>query len=87
MADPFERVVHASIENAAGRGEIVRYDRAGKWYVEYSDGSRRKLTLDDAVALADAWWRTGGTPHFDRYGGTAFNRRLRAANQQDGGGS
>lgn len=86
--DPFERIVHASIDTADLRGQIVRYDRAGKWYVEYP-GARRKLTVDDAAALAWAWWKLGGTPHFDRYGGSTFNRKLRSllATPSEGGAS
>lgn len=37
----------------ADGGEIVRYDRAGKWYVEYPDGQpRRAVSVGSAALLA-----------------------------------
>lgn len=69
-----DRTVHAY-----GRGyEIVRYDRAGKWYVESVDGSRRAVTLDQAVREALHISKRGsGDVHFGLPGGSAFDARYR----------
>ena len=70
------RTVHA-----AGRGyEVVRYDRAGKWYVEGCDGSRRLVTLDQAVkeAIHIAGRNRSGL-FLGRPGGRAFDHRVIAA--------
>jgi hypothetical protein len=65
-----DRTVHAILVNGA---EIVRYDRAGKWYYE-SSSYRRHLTITEAVEFVgspDQW-----IP--DLPGGSAFDRRIRA---------
>ena len=69
-----DRTVHAR-----GKGyEVVRYDRARKWYVESIDGSRRAVTVDQAVREAMHIKRArDGEVLWDQYGGLAFNRRLR----------
>jgi hypothetical protein len=69
-----DRTVHAY-----GKGyEVVRYDRAGKWYVESVDGSRRAVTLDQAVREA-AFVASRGTGDifWGQPGGRAFDFRLR----------
>lgn len=68
-----DRLVHGW---TADGGEIVRYDRAGKWYIEYppdSDKKRRRVTLDDAAKAAIA-----GKVVLGRYGGARFDARVRA---------
>lgn len=72
MAD--DRRVHARMITGA---EVVRYNRAGKWYLEWPNGRRRsQLTIGDVVALAC-------TPHcvifYGLPGGDAFDRKVRAA--------
>ena len=69
-----DRTVHAR-----GRGyEVVRYDRAGKWYVESVDGSRRAVTLDQAVREAmDIKRAREGEVLIGQPGGSAFDRKLR----------
>lgn len=45
-----DRTVHGT---TADGGQIVRYDRAGKWYVEYKDGRPcRHVTVQRAADLA-----------------------------------
>lgn len=57
---------------------VGRMDRAGKWYfVSKDSGRKRQVPLDQAVAHALRLWREGGTVHFGRYGGSAFDRRMR----------
>lgn len=76
-----DRTVHCTIVPHDGaRIEIVRYDRAGKWWYE-SDGKRRQIKLAEAVKFA-ADTRSAVIWHEGRYGGTRFDdavRRLRAA--------
>jgi len=68
MAD---RTVHASYPGM----EIVRYDKAGKWYAEPTSGGQRDhLNIQEAVYLAiaqGAQWFPG------RQGGLAFDRKMR----------
>ncbi|BDZ52673.1 hypothetical protein GCM10025867_49140 (plasmid) [Frondihabitans sucicola] len=78
--NPTERVVHAALSDG---GEIVRYDKAGAWYVEWPPGGgkkRRKLKLSEAVALAvEAHDSKGGFVALGRYGGTRFDADVRKA--------
>lgn len=68
-----DRTVHAVLANGT---EVVRYDRAGHWYLETVSGTRRKSTLGEAVTLAT---QPGTTLHPGRSGGQQFNARLRKA--------
>ena len=63
-----DRRVHAIV----GSAEIVRYDRAGKWYYEEGDTSK-PLTISEAVEFVSdkSQWRPG-VP-----GGLVFDRRVR----------
>jgi hypothetical protein len=66
-----DRTVHAESDNA----ELVRYDRAGKWYVEYRDhGCRRCLTLAEAVDLSMGMRLRLGQP-----GGRRFDKMVMQA--------
>lgn len=64
-----DRTVHG---HTADGHEIVRYDRAGKWYVETRFAPRRDVSLREAVRLAVA-----GTPQLDKCGGQAFDAKVR----------
>lgn len=68
-----DRTVHGLTEDGA---EIVRYDRAGKWYIERA-GVRREVTVAGAAEEA------AKGRHYERLmGGSAFDakaRRIRAA--------
>jgi hypothetical protein len=71
-----DRRVHASCDEF----EVVRYDRAGKWFQEYR-GTRkyRTIRLREAVRLGVLCWRgaPGGNITFDLPGGSAFDREVR----------
>lgn len=73
MAD---RTVHAAYDGM----EIVRYDRAGKWYFEPTDQSlkRQKVSLMDAAEQA-VWGvdYANGEVFFDKPGGNTFDMRVR----------
>lgn len=81
MTPANNRTVHGVADDG---GEIVRYDRAGKWYVEYYGGSetpddlrvRHPLSLDAAVFLARL---PGARVFFGRPGGSRFDARVRAS--------
>lgn len=72
-----DRRVH--VRTRDGR-EVVRYDRSGKWWIEFPGGERRfRLKLSDAVSWA---FDPGVTVFFGVPGGGAFDaavRRQRAA--------
>ena len=71
--DQHDRTIHAVC--ADGR-EIVRYNRAGKWYVEHTSG-RVHLSLQSAAEIAAVTTRLGGKVYFGRAGGLAFDKRVR----------
>lgn len=68
-----DRTVHASYSGA----EVVRYDRAGKWWLEYDNGARERLTLADAAHHALWAMKHGGAVFAGRPGGAAFDRKVR----------
>ncbi|WP_256840367.1 hypothetical protein [Ornithinimicrobium faecis] len=75
MTAPRDRTVHAILSD---RTEIVRYDRAGKWYAEPADpqSRRRLITITEAVRLTVAegiWWGV------DQPGGLSFDAKVRRA--------
>jgi hypothetical protein len=80
VSSPTERIVHAGL---ADGGAIARYDRAGKWYLEYPEGSgkkRRLLSLKEAVQLAvDNEHLEGAYIAKGRYGGLAFGAAVTRA--------
>lgn len=72
-----DRTVHAT--NAAIRYEVVRYDRAGKWYLE-EPGRRRPLTLLEAVKEAEWIDYCNGDVRLGLPGGGAFDRLYKSRN-------
>lgn len=67
-----DRVVHGV---TADGGEIVRYDRAGKWYVEWdSHRPRRAVSVASAAALATM---PGAKAYPGRDGGARFSKIVR----------
>jgi hypothetical protein len=72
-----DRTVHASYRGM----EVVRYDRAGKWYLEPRDRTlkRQHVTLSEAVNAA-IWGRKygNGTFFLGLCGGTAFDAKVKA---------
>lgn len=87
MANDPDRTVHCTIVPlGGGRIEIVRYDRAGKWYYESTNGSRkmrRLITVAEAVEFA-ADTRPAVLWHEGRAGGLMFDAKVRRARQEKG---
>lgn len=74
-----DRTVHARYPGM----EIVRYDRAGKWYFEPLDSSlsRQKVTVHEAAAnavWARGYYNEGAHIFLSKCGGTTFDRLVRA---------
>ena len=68
-----DRCVHAEF----GDEKIVRYNRAGKWYVEFDPAnlrSARHISIKYAARRALELQALGGTIHFRLPGGGAFDR-------------
>lgn len=75
-----DRTVHAFGDS----GEVVRYERAGKWYFEVPSAvtlgapHRESLTISQAAARAVwLWYHDNGSVNFGRSGGRLFDRRVR----------
>jgi hypothetical protein len=63
---------HVHIRLRDGR-EVVRYDRAGKWYIEHPDGRRFWLKFAEAVS----WANDPGAEVFTGLpGGSRFDRAV-----------
>ena len=70
-----DRRIHARYDGF----ELVRYDRAGKWFVEGAQ-KRRAVKLSEAVTVAVGWLKVpGGEVIFGLHGGTSFDAKVRAA--------
>lgn len=71
------RNVHAERDDGT---QIVRYERAGKWYAEFLGGvmkiPRKALTIAAASQQAVEWERIGGIIHLGRPGGGAFDAKV-----------
>lgn len=65
----WDRTVHGTDATGA---EIVRYNRARKWYIEPKGGKRRQVSLTEAAQAA-----ADGKAPLGRYGGTAFDARVK----------
>lgn len=79
MAD---RTVHARYPGL----EIVRYDRAGKWYFEPIDSSlpRQKVTVKqaaDAAVWARGYYDEGAHIFLGKAGGTRFDHLVQHDNE------
>ena len=72
--DP-NRTVHAWLrEDGQIAAEVVRYDRSGKFYIEYRDDRpRRQVTLTEAAQAC-----VDHHAHFGRPGGSRFDAKVRA---------
>ena len=67
-----DRTVHGTGSVSDHTWEVVRYDIAGKWYLEHTDcAQRRQVSLDVAVRSCD-------TPYLGRSGGQRFDAKVRA---------
>lgn len=73
-----DRTVHARI----GAAEIVRYETAGKWYLEAPatllPTRRTLLDLAWAARLAATWADDGGEVFLGLPGGKMFDAKVRA---------
>lgn len=70
-----DRRVHAEY----GEEQIVRYDRAGKWYIEFSPARMRParhVTVRAAACRAVELQEAGGVIHFGVPGGGSFDRAV-----------
>ena len=66
-----DRQVHAKCPTF----EVVRYNRAGKWYVESSaKGSRELVMIQEAARRAQAAVILGGEINYGLPGGRTFDR-------------
>jgi hypothetical protein len=73
-----DRHVHASGDTI----EVVRYERAGKWYVESRPNARPQrprwaLSLREAAKIAQDIERAGGEIRYGLPGGKMFDRIAR----------
>jgi hypothetical protein len=75
-----DRTAHAQ----SGSDQIVRYDRAGKWWLESTVPltPRRPLTLASAAHLARVWGPE--CVFFDLPGGGRFDKLVRSWENSDG---
>ena len=49
-----DRTIHGAGEDSHGdKYHVVRYNRGGKWWIEFLGGYRRQIDLDEAVKSAD----------------------------------
>lgn len=75
-----DRTVHAV--SLDGEEQFVRYDRAGKWWIEFKPPRlrpARQVSLGEAVERA-AWLEENGVglvPFYGKSGGRAFDRALK----------
>lgn len=69
-----DRLVHGMTNDG---GQIVRYNRAGKWYIEYPDRKRRFVDIRQAVDAA-----LTGTARLGLPGGGVFDRLYRTRQAQ-----
>lgn len=77
-AGDHDRTVHARQADYPHEWEIVRYERAGKWFIEYKHGSLipcRHIGVGEAARLAV---EAGAFVYFNRPGGAVFDRKVRA---------
>lgn len=80
-----ERVEHA-ISGDEPPGEIVRYDKAGKWYIEWPGRSLmpcQRVSVREAARTALHWEANGGTIFPQQYGGRAFIREVQKLREAD----
>jgi hypothetical protein len=73
MAD---RTVHASYDGM----EIVRYDRAGKWYLEPTNPMLKRQAVTISQAVSQALWAEAhvmGRIFLGRSGGKVFDAKVR----------
>ena len=68
-----DRTVHAEDITL----EVVRYDNAGKWKIEYKHGAKAEaVSLSTAASVALGLYGSGRV-YFGRSGGRAFDARVK----------
>lgn len=73
--DARDRTVHGRAPRGLGPpNELVRYDRSGKWYLEWVDGERLHLRLAQVVGMAA---HPDGEAYLGLPGGRAFDAAVR----------
>ena len=75
-----DRIIHA--EHPVDGRQVVRYDRAGKWFLEYEPRlmrSCRHIGVAEAVRIAVDIAESGGHVYLGRLGGKTFQRQYREA--------
>jgi hypothetical protein len=74
-----DRTVHAENDDL----EVVRYDRAGKWFIEPKNRAlmlpAQHITVREAIDTALWMKEHGGKIHFGQQGGGSFDRGARRA--------
>lgn len=76
-----DRNVHAS----SPEGELVRYEREGRWYFESPSAKRKRLrTVHEAVAKALEIEGSGGVIRLNQPGGGRFDSMVKAAHEKKG---
>lgn len=78
LFDDPDRTVHAKTNDGA---ELVRYDRGGKWFIEWPREQMkpcRHIGVGEAARLA-----RDGFVFFNRPGGRVFERKVRALRAQE----
>jgi hypothetical protein len=78
-SNPRDRTVHGLDIAMGDAWEIVRYDRAGKWYIEHPDGRRVRVGVNYAARAA-----AKGEAYLNRPGGQIFDARVRKINPSAG---
>ena len=80
-----DRTVHAT---GPGGRRIVRYNRAGKWYIEMPGCRRQHRSINEAALVAALWVRTDqGQVHYGLPGGSRFDALIRRFVGHAGGAS
>ena len=76
-----DRTVHAAQPRHPGGLELVRYGRAGKWYVESAATLTKieRVGIERAAELAVIWVAEGGEVYLGQPGGRAFDTAVVAA--------
>lgn len=71
-----DRTIHGISQSG---GEIVRYDRGGKWWLEYED-SALPITVADAALFATV---DGAEAFTGKPGGGAFDAKVAATQRKE----
>jgi hypothetical protein len=78
-----DRTIHAELDDE----KVVRYDRAGKWWIEYEPVQLRPgrhIRIDHAALRAYQMEQEGGTIYLGKPGGSAFDRLVKKYRERYG---